>query len=101
MLPKAGLVPKAELVPAKEEPKSEVEEPKAGAEELEPNTEPVEAPKSEVVDVLEPKGLDEAVVNGELKSEVDVEPNPDEPKLGDLSAKGLEDVVEEKTLGPD
>lgn len=108
MLPKARPVPKAELDPDNEEPKSEVEPkaevvapPKGEDAELAPNAEPVGTPNSEAVEEVEPKGLDEDVVNGELKSEVDVEPNPDEAKLGGLITKGLEGAVEEKGFAAD
>lgn len=105
MLPKPKPVPKVEVGPAIEEPNIEGVEPKADDDvvppkamddKLEPNVEPVGAPNIGLVEEVEPKGLDEDVVNGELKIELEVEPNPDEPKLGGLSAKGFEGVVEEK-----
>lgn len=106
MLPKLSPVPKDELDPAIEEPKIEGDEPKAGAvvppkiegEELGPNPAPVGAPKSEVVEEVEPKGLDEEELNGELKIGLDEAPNPDEPKVGVFRAKGLDDVEDEKGL---
>lgn len=106
MLPKLRPVPKDELDPVIEEPKIEGDELKAGVvvppkiegDELGPNPAPVGAPNSELVEEVEPKGLDEEELNGELKIELDEEPNPDEPKGGVLSAKGLEDVEDEKGL---
>lgn len=70
--------------------------PKIDDEVFEPNPAPVGPPNSVGVDEVEPKGLDDDELNGELKSDVDVEPKPVAPKAGVLSANGLEAVEEEK-----
>lgn len=103
MLPKFRLGPNEELDPDAGVPKKEGEEPKAGVvvpriegEVFEPNPGTLEPPKSEVEEVVEPKGLDDAALNGGLKIEVDEEPKPDEPKAGVLGANGFDDEEEEK-----
>lgn len=104
VLPKVRPEPKEEVDPTIEEPKIEGEEPNAGAlpppkiedEVLEPNPETLGAPNSEGLEDVEPKGLAEDEENGELKSEVDDDPNPAEPKDGVLGANGFEEVVDEK-----
>lgn len=103
MLPKFRLEPNEELDPDAGVPKIEGEEPKAGVvvppriegEVLEPNPGTLEPPKSEVEVVVEPKGLDDAALNGGLKI-VDEEPKPDEPKEGVLGANGFDAEEEEK-----
>lgn len=104
VLPNERPVPNEEADPIFEEPKIEVEEPKAGAlplpkigvEVLEPNTEVLGAPNNEGVEDAAPKGLDEAEEKGELKIELDEDPKPVEPKAGVLGAKGLDEVADEK-----
>lgn len=106
MFPKERPEPNAGLDPAPEEPKIEDEELKAGAEdppksegdELEPKAEPLEALNNEVVEEVEPKGLDEEALKDELKIEDDEDPKPVCPKVAFLGPKGLEDVDEEKGI---
>lgn len=103
-MPKVRPEPKEEADPTIEEPKIEGEEPNAGALPLpkiedevpEANPETLGAPNSEGVEDVEPKGLAEDEENGELKSEVDDDAKPVEPKAGVLGAKGFEEVMDEK-----